>query len=600
MRRVVLAWGSLGLGLAVGIGQGGCGADAVGLCDFGECTQSAVVGLDASASGDSTIGAESGGDEGGPATTIDGGDGSSGNEGDGATCGVDASSVYCGSAGCVDTTSSATNCGGCGNVCSGAADGGTGTPTCVGGQCGLLCPAGSHACDQTCLPNTDPPSSDACIVSNTFGTFVSSTGSDSAGNGTRQAPYATIGKGAAAAKAAGLIDVFVCGSYAASVAVNATMDGRRIYGGFDCASWAWSASTKTSVAPAVQGPALTIAGLSSGVTFESFAFTSLSASASSASSVAAQISGSSGVLFNGCSFTAGTGMAGLSFTPPTTPLPTPTPGISADSTDNNGGVTTPECKCPLTGVSSYGAPGGTGGAIPTSGGSGLPSLSVNDGAGASALPPPPASCGNGQPGTGGGPGQDAVAATTNASIVSGQWTPSGGGNGLPGATAQGGGGGGGGFATAGTPNGNGGGGGGCGGCGGAAGTGGGGGGSSIAVLTLQSSVTFQSCALKTNAAGGGGAGASGQSGATGASHGNSPNNGCQGGSGGTGGTGGAGAGGAGGVSVGVVYEGPMAPTLDSATQAAISTGNAGAKGLGGNSPSNDGLAGVNPATLAIP
>jgi hypothetical protein len=121
-------------------------------------------------------------------------------------------------------------------------------------------------------------------------------------------------------------------------------------------------------------------------------------------------------------------------------------------------------------------------------------------------------------------------------------------------------------------------------------------------VSIASTVSLTGSAITASAAGRGGAGAPGQLGQPPGAGGNgftaSPS-GCGGGDGAQGGNGGSGGGGAGGLSVGIFWKGTQ-PTADSATTAAITFATAGAKGLGGNSPSNDGIPGVAQAILQAP
>ena len=93
-----------------------------------------------------------------------------------------------------------------------------------------------------------------------------------------------------------------------------------------------------------------------------------------------------------------------------------------------------------------------------------------------------------------------------------------------------------------------------------------GGGGSIALVAVSSTVTLSGSKLVTSTAGDGGAGDIGQSGTTPGGHFGASTNACRGGNGGGGGNGGAGGGGAGGISVGVLWKGSAAPTVDSQTQ----------------------------------
>jgi hypothetical protein len=88
------------------------------------------------------------------------------------------------------------NCGSCGNKCPSPPT--NGSPTCSGTSpvCGVSCASpGYHQCGTsaapTCLPNSDPPSTDPCVLTSTFGVFVATTisgGSDTTGTGLPSAP----------------------------------------------------------------------------------------------------------------------------------------------------------------------------------------------------------------------------------------------------------------------------------------------------------------------------------------------------------------------------------------------------------------------------
>ena len=113
-------------------------------------------------------------------------------------------------------------------------------------------------------------------------------------------------------------------------------------------------------------------------------------------------------------------------------------------------------------------------------------------------------------------------------------------------------------------------------------------------------MTLVDTLLSAQNGGAGGNGKAGQSGQTqfGVSGASKPP-GCNGGSGGAGGAGGAGGGGAGGISVGILYKGTK-PVTDSATDGKIAFGTKGSKGLGGASPTNDGIDGVAQSVLQAP
>jgi len=113
-------------------------------------------------------------------------------------------------------------------------------------------------------------------------------------------------------------------------------------------------------------------------------------------------------------------------------------------------------------------------------------------------------------------------------------------------------------------------------------------------MTFNAPVRVKGSALGAKRAGDGGNGGTPHIGGSGGGRIGS----CAGGAGGTGGDGGTGAGGAGGLSAGIVHKGGV-PVTDAATEAAITTGKAGALGAGGTSPANDGKPGDAKKILAL-
>jgi hypothetical protein len=118
------------------------------------------------------------------------------------------------------------------------------------------------------------------------------------------------------------------------------------------------------------------------------------------------------------------------------------------------------------------------------------------------------------------------------------------------------------------------------------------------LLVRNSSVVVEDSALIASDAGHGGNGAEGQEGQMEAGFGGlqAPSA-CPGGAGGFGGKGAAGGGGAGGISAGVVWSGDAAPSLTGTTR---SLGLPGAKGLGGEPGTNDGIDGVAEDVIEMP
>ena len=122
------------------------------------------------------------------------------------------------------------------------------------------------------------------------------------------------------------------------------------------------------------------------------------------------------------------------------------------------------------------------------------------------------------------------------------------------------------------------------------------GGGSVAILAFASDIEVLSSELHTGAAGDGGNGAEGQPGQAGGTGGLGATPGCAGGNGGRGGQGGAGAGGTGGVSVGILWQGDLAPVN---LETVFDLGRFGDGGLSGDLYENDGLVGRSEALLRV-
>lgn len=440
--------------------------------------------------------------------------------------------------------------------------------------------AGVGGGDAGTCDTSKSPVEESCLVSDEHAVFAS--GGGSGGDGTQSAPYGSLSDAMTAAKAAGKV-VVACadGAFTAKLELNASHSGVKVYGGFDCTTWASSATARTVVAPSDKGYALEADGVK-GTSFEGFEFRSKNGTAAGESSIAAFLKDST-LAVKRVQFVAGVGAAGAHGVTASVTYP-----AQAALNGNDASVTAAgaekTCTCP-GGATTTGGLGGAPSGAGQSGTAGLPNH------------------GNGQGGTGscgaGGTGKDGADAPSGApaagaavvgTLTAGGFSGAKGGNATPGAPGQGGGGG----ASVDTTGG--GGGGGCGGCGGAAGQGGGAGGSSIALLLWNSSVTGTQLDFLTGAAGAGGNGSAGQTGQQTFGNGGLQAGGaCSGGKGGKGGGGGPGGGGAGGVSVGVVHD---ALSQLTATATTYVQGNAGAKGNGGVA-SNDGVPGVKQDTLQL-
>lgn len=197
-----------------------CPPDVGDLCTYTEC---GMVEAGADVTTDSGRIPESGDAPSSETSSEDGGDGafSDAPSEAGIACDGSAAALVCGSL-CVSALDPA-HCGSCTNVCPAPAMGGaTCTPGADGGPaCGISCNSGYHVCNGDCLANTDEPSSgDACVLTESYGVFVTPTGSDAAGCGTRAMPCATIGHAMDVAKGGTLTRVYACGSAGAYTSEN--------------------------------------------------------------------------------------------------------------------------------------------------------------------------------------------------------------------------------------------------------------------------------------------------------------------------------------------------------------------------------------------
>lgn len=463
----------------------------------------------------------------------------------------------------------------------GSGGGGTGGTMGEGGAAGEMGTGGSGVsgaggsppvCDGELLPGDD-----ACVVEETYGVFVSPQGNDAEGDGSRVAPYATLQKAAEVASESGK-RVYACateGYYGSGLVLSEDHGGLELYGSFECDDWSYDGSLRAKVYPE-SGVPLTVTGVDAGLEVTGFSFDSADATEPGASSIAALISESTGVVLRQVSLHAGNGADGATGETVAYEYPEKSELDGVSATVEGEGVM-PTVTCPA-GDTTRGGPGGT--TSPGDGSDGQPDHDGDGGEGGKAL----VGCGNGGAGKDGAsapPGTDGPGASTFGTLTNLNWLPASGEAGDPGKPGQGGGGGSG--AT--TGGGGSGGGGGCGGVGGAAG---GGGGASLGLLVLNAGVSLVDSEVTAGDAGDGGAGAMGQDGQQSSGFaGNGFQGGCQGGIGGLGGNGGNGGGGAGGISVGVVVVG-TAPVL---TNTEVTVGDEGLGGLGAGTD-NSGIAGI--------
>jgi hypothetical protein len=482
---------------------------------------------------------------------------------------------------------SGSNTGGTAGEAGSTGAGGTAQTGGEGGSAGASGEGGSAGGGTTC-DLTLSPSEDECVIDEDYGVFVSPTGDDDSGNGSRAKPFATIGEAISRAEAAGK-RVYACANgerYRESVSLDDSASGLELFGGFSCDDWSYSTSAKSRVTSATP-LALHVENVS-GLRVEDFAFEAADADATTpgGSSIGALVANSTGVLFRRVRLDAGAGVDGANGTREdfTFPDRVDLDGNAATGVEGGNAKT---CMC-LGGAVTSGGGGGDAEAAGQGGGNGTPNFGSGKGG-------TPGSClGTGTGGDGG-----SAPATTSApgapltgNLSEGSWTPASGSSGPNGSPGQGGGGG----ASSAT---GGGGGGGCGGCGGAGGKGGEGGGGSIALAVFRSEVDLQNSELIAADAGDGGDGIAGQDGQMeGGAGGIQSPTACPGGAGGFGGKGAASGGGAGGISVGVLWTGESAPVIDGTTTTLL--GMPGAKGIGGDPGINDGIDGVAENMLKAP
>lgn len=455
------------------------------------------------------------------------------------------------------------------------------------------------------------PTTDATLVRDDCFAFASA-GAATGGKGTKAAPFASLQDAIDAVKSDGR-RVLACADqpFAEEIVIPA---GAEVVGGFDCAAWGWTDAARTTIAPGAGKLPLKLTSGSGTTVLRSLGAVAANAVDVGASSISAIIDGGAStplsVEITQCDFSSGKGAAGAKGT---TPI-----GTGEDGALGNPG----NAGCADTSSVLGGDPKDhvCGGDFSQGGGGGIGSASAISAGDGGAGKQPPTVTGpigeNGEPGKGeqgaftckpggtgaigdeGDPGTGATGiGTIDAKGFSGVVGAAGTSAGKPG---QGGGGGGGakvghcpGQPTFSGPSG---GGGGSGGCGGVPGSGGLFGGSSIGILSLNAQIKLTKAKMTVKDGGKGGAGADGAPGGAGGTGGGTAGNNpsaCAGGKGGQGGLGGAGGGGLGGHSLGLAIKGP-APTLDMATQKAITFGMQGAGGLGGNMDvkMNDGAAGV--------
>ncbi|MGE0325700.1 MAG: hypothetical protein AB7K71_15235 [Polyangiaceae bacterium] len=318
-------------------------------------------------SGDAGASGASGGDAGQGGLGGDGGtSGVGGASGDGGTSG----SAGIGGTGASGGTSGA---GGSSGATTGGSAGMGGTGG-MGGAGGSATTGGTGGTGVVTCNAASLPEDDACVIDEQYGVFVKPTGSDGTGVGSRAAPFATLGKAMAIAKASGK-RVYMCadgGNYPSAVSLDSTHSGVQAFGSFKCADWAYDNLLKATVAPS-SGVPLTVDGLGVATRIDGFEFRAVNASAPGASSVSAFVKNSTGVSFVRVKFQSGSGANGGTGPASTFTYPSPS---ALHGNDGNGTTGAKQAKydtCPGGGTT-YGGAGGWGGSSPTAGNSGTPDL----------------------------------------------------------------------------------------------------------------------------------------------------------------------------------------------------------------------------------
>jgi hypothetical protein len=424
-----------------------------------------------------------------------------------------------------------------------------------------------------CVPSeSSAPVDDAC------GVFVSQSLGDDGNAGTKSAPFASLEAAIAASNGK---PVYVCGeAFHHPFYVNSPVT---LYSGLDCTNgWVYDATKRALGQVSDDQIALGVGSEAIGAKFYDFYFGTPGNGVPGHSSIGAIVRAGATVSFTRCYFSAGwahvPGFPGDYGGPSEAPADLGETGGDAGITGVGsllGGGGGFNDVCSLTG-----GKGGDGGDTSSDGLDGTAGDGGNGGI-----------KGMGDSGAGctpGGAGDDGAAGLSGAGSSSIGELPlnaqlgGDGADGVDGTPGRSGGGGGGSKATA-SVHGAGGGGGGAGGCGGRGGQGGKRGGSSIALVSIDATVTLIDCQLSSGQGADGGTGGDGQPGQPGGTGGiGSAGVGaaCDGGNGGKGGNGGNGGGGRGGHSLGIAFTGTM-PVLDDATKNAIEFEAAGLGGLGG-------------------
>ncbi len=490
----------------------------------------------------------------------------------GSACGV----AGCGSAPCETT-----------KTCPATASGGGSTATTASGMGGAGggVPAG-------CVPKDEFDASGGAVADD-CGIFVSSSLGDDSGDGSQAKPFGTFKAAALEAEATGK-PIYACAeTFTDQVRGNGNLN---FFGGLDCTKdWVWQSAEKTRIEGEADAVVFSIDGAGTARVADVIVVAA-DAMAAGGSSIAMLVNEATASLERVELF-AGNGAKGDDGAAASGVAEKGTNGGdgnwvlnktcgSANMMGYLGGSGATGASCASGGMSHGGGLGGTGTNASSGGPGALGDVKDMGGGDAGTAQDSNSPCNSGGNGANGDTGADGDGATGQGTLTSDGYQGVVGVDGGVGTHGHGGGGGGGAkecLATSGRagPSG---GGGGSGGCGGVGGKGGGAGGSSIGLVSIDATLTFDGLVVTTADGGAGGDGEGGQAGGNGGLGGNVPiTSACSGGGGGKGGLGGRGGGGLGGHSIGIAHVG-AAPsttatvTLGDAADGGQGTGTAGAAG----------------------
>ncbi|MBI4954777.1 MAG: hypothetical protein HY908_22335, partial [Myxococcales bacterium] len=217
--------------------------------------------------------------------------------------------------------------------------------------------------DPGCVPSTLPagtPLPDSCA-----GVFVSGAmGSDTTGDGTRAAPYASLTKAIAESAAV----IYVCAEPTGDTATVTLPGGTTLFGGVDCADFSYS-GTKSTLAPGA--PIALVLEAGGGIDIEDFDVEAAPGATPGGSSIGILANGSTAALHR-VDVTAGAGAPGESGTTPTDNIgpADPTDVAIKGENGNPANATTPGNPTPSGGGTinslcdtSFGGNGGPGGSV---------------------------------------------------------------------------------------------------------------------------------------------------------------------------------------------------------------------------------------------